>query len=354
VPGADPGLAAEPFPGARLLGHTHAQTIWPALFRRDRPRAGTVERWPMPDGHGLFVDLLPERRGVPGVLVLHGLEGSSRARYVRGLLASIEERGWNGAAVSFRSCEPAEVVREADGGGPGEPSVLEDRPLDARFYHSGDTRDLPVLLERLRTRWGGAPLGAVGFSLGANVLLKWLGEVGEAAPLDGAVAVSPPFDLAACAAAVDGPGLFATIYRRRFLRTLRRKALGVAIRHPERFDAGAIRVCPTFRRYDDLVTAPLFGFTGAADYWARCSSVGFLPAIRRPTLLVCAEDDPIVPGWCIPRAAIAANPALRARIFTGGGHVGFMTGAPWRPRFLVDQLALEFLGGSLTGSRRSG
>jgi predicted alpha/beta-fold hydrolase len=342
VPGADPILPAEPFPGARLLGHTHAQTIWPALFRRDRPRASTVERWPMPDGHDLFLDLLPERAGAPGVLVLHGLEGSSRARYVRGLLATIEERGWNGAAVSFRSCEPES--------GPPAP---RERPPGARFYHSGDTRDLPAVIDRLRGRWPGAPLGAVGFSLGANVLLKWLGETGVAAPLAGAVAVSPPFDLAACAAALDQPGLFAGLYRRRLLRTLRRKALGVAARHPDRFDARAIRACPTFRRYDDLVTAPLFGFADATDYWARSSSAGFLPAIRRPTLIVCAEDDPMVPGWSIPRNAIAANPALSARIFTGGGHVGFVTGTPWRPRYLVDELALEFLSRRFSGNPAS-
>jgi predicted alpha/beta-fold hydrolase len=321
---------AERFPGAGLLGHGHAQTIWPALFRRARPRPTTTEHWTMPDGHRVWVDLLTARPGPPGVLVLHGLEGSSRARYVRGLLAAIEARGWNGAAVSFRSCEPEATAAAGD-----DPRL--------RFYHSGDTRDLPVVVDRLRLRWAG--VGAVGFSLGANVLLKWLGEAGAAAELAGAVAVSPPFDLGASAAAVDEPGFFAGLYRRRLLRTLRRKALGVAALHPERFDARAIRGCGTFGRYDTLVTAPLFGFADATDYWTRCSSGAFLAHIRRPTLLVCAEDDPLVPGSSIPRAAIAANPALRARIFSGGGHVGFVTGAPWRPRYLVDELAVQFLSG---------
>jgi predicted alpha/beta-fold hydrolase len=323
-------LPAEPFPRGRLLGHGHAQTIWPALFRRTRPRAVTTERWTMADGHRLWVDLLTERPGAPGVVVLHGLEGSSRARYVRGLLAAIEARGWNGAAVSFRSCEPVPGTAAGD-----DPRL--------RFYHSGDTRDLPLVIERLGPRWAG--VGAVGFSLGANVLLKWLGETGAAAALAGAVAVSPPFDLGASAAAVDEPGFFAGLYRRRLLRPLRRKALGVAAQHPDRFDARAIRSCGTFGGYDTLVTAPLFGFADAADYWARCSSGAFLARIRRPTLLICAEDDPLVPGASIPRAAIAANPALQARIFAGGGHVGFVTGAPWRPRYLVDELAIEFLSG---------
>ena len=320
-------LRAEPFVPARWLGHRHAQTIWPALFRRSGPRALVAECWPTTDGQGLDVELLPHRPGRPGVLVLHGLEGSSRARYVRGLLAAIERRGWNAAAVSFRSCGPTPVAGR-------------------RLYHSGDTGDLPLLVERLRARWPGTPLGAVGFSMGGNILLKWLGEQGEGAPLEAAVAVSVPYDLAGCAAALDGPGFFPALYRLRFLRTLRRKALAIAGRFPGTLDAAAVRACRTFARYDDLVTAPLYGFASAADYWARCSSAGFLARIRRPALLLSAEDDPIVPGSTIPRAAIAANPLLDGRLLARGGHVGFVTGA-WWPRYAVDALALDFLEGRL-------
>jgi predicted alpha/beta-fold hydrolase len=314
-------LISQSFAPARLLGHHHAQTIWPALFRRGGPRAVTAERWPTPDGESLDVELLPDRAGRPGVLVLHGLEGSARAPYVRGLLAAVEARGWNGAAVSFRSCGSTPVA-------------------GMRLYHSGDTRDLPMLVERLRARWPGSPLGAVGFSMGGNILLKWLGEEGEGAPLGAAVAVSVPFDLGACARALDGPGFFPALYRERFLRSLRRKALAVAARFPGTLDAAAIRACRTFARFDDLVTAPLFGFTGAADYWARCSSAGFLHRIRRPTRLVSAEDDPIVPGHTLPREAIAANPILDGRLLARGGHVGFVAGGG---QYAIDGLALEFL-----------
>jgi predicted alpha/beta-fold hydrolase len=316
-------LRAEPFRPAPLLGHRHAQTIFPALFRAGGPRALVAETWPTPDGEALDVDLLPDRPGRPGVLVLHGLEGSSRARYVRGLLAAVEARGWNGAAVSFRSCGRTPVA-------------------GMRLYHSGDTRDLPLLTARLRARWPDAPLAAVGFSMGGNILLKWLGEEGEAAPLHAAVAVSVPFDLAGCARALDGAGLFPAIYRKRFLRTLRRKALAIAARFPGALDVAAVRACRSFAGYDQLVTAPLFGFAGAADYWARCSSAGFLPRIRRPTRIIAAEDDPIVPGHTIPRQAIAENPALDGRLLARGGHVGFVTGG-WRRSYAVDTLALEFL-----------
>jgi uncharacterized protein len=247
------------------------------------------------------------------------------------LLAAVDGLGWNAAAVSFRSCGPTPVVGR-------------------RLYHSGDTGDLPLLVERLRARWPGVPLGAVGFSMGGNILLKWLGEEGEGAPLDAGVAVSVPFDLAACAAALDGPGFFAAIYRRRFLRTLRRKALVLAARFPGALDAEAVRACDTFAGYDELVTAPLFGFASAADYWARCSSAAFLARIRRPVRLISAEDDPIVPGVTIPRAAIAANPQLDGRLLARGGHVGFVTGG-WRRAYAVDALALEFLAPRLSGPR---
>jgi len=324
-------LSAEPFTPAWLLGHRHAQTIWPALFRQGGPRIVLSEVWPALDGESVDVELLPDRPGQPGVVVLHGLEGSSRARYVRGLLAAIEGRGWNGAAVSFRSCGPTPVAGQ-------------------RLYHSGDTRDLPVVIERLRARWPGVPLGAVGFSMGGNILLKWLGETGAGAPLEAGVAISVPFDLGACAAALDGPGLFPALYRKRFLRTLRRKALAVSARFPGLLDPAAIRACRSFARYDDIVTAPLFGFASATDYWARCSSAGFLGEIRRPVRLVSAEDDPIVPGATIPRAAIAANPALDGRLLARGGHVGFVTGG-WRRRYAVDTLALEFLAARFAGPR---
>jgi predicted alpha/beta-fold hydrolase len=206
-----------------------------------------------------------------------------------------------------------------------------------------------VVIERLRARWRG-PLGAVGFSMGGNILLKWLGEAGAEAPLEAAVAVSVPFDLAACAAALDGPGLFPALYRKRFLRTLRRKALAVSDRFPGLLDPAAIRACRSFARYDDLVTAPLFGFASAADYWARCSSAGFLAHVRRPVRLISAEDDPIVPGATIPRAAIAANPQLDGRLLARGGHVGFVTGG-WRRSYAIDAMALDFLAPRLSERR---
>jgi predicted alpha/beta-fold hydrolase len=322
-----PDRPHSPFRPALLLGNRHAQTIWSALLRRRPPTPTASEVWRVPDGDPLRVHFAADRPQQPGVLVLHGLEGSANARYVVGLLDRVRAAGWNGAAFDFRSCGHGAAQLE---------------PPARGVYHAGKTDDLAFVVERLVQRWR-APLALVGFSLGGNVLLKWLGETGAQSPVAAAVAISVPYDLAACAASIDAGGFFSFIYRERFLRTLRRKATAAIAHHPGQLDAGAIAACRTFAAYDGHVIARLFGFADAQDYWARCSARGFLAAIRRPTLLISAEDDPFIPPTAIPRDIIAQNPALTLHLAAHGGHVGFVAGSPWRPRYVADDLAIEHL-----------
>ncbi len=307
------------FSPAWWLPGAHLQTVFPAVFRHPRVHV-TRETWETPDGDVLDVDFLPRRENAPGVVVLHGLEGSSRAGYARGILARAERRGWNGAGLNFRSCGPTP-------------------PRGVRSYHSGETTDLEFVVSRLPWR----PLYAVGFSLGGNVLLKWLGEKGASAPIARAAAVSPPFDLAAAADALDSAGPWSAVYRGRFLRSLRRKALRTCARHPGSLDPAAVRGARTFASFDHVVTAKIHGFRDARDYWERSSCAQFLPGIRVPTLLVASHDDPIVPGRTLPRTAIEANPALTLRWSDRGGHVGFVTGPPWKPRFYAEEEIFSFL-----------
>ncbi len=314
------------FVPARLLGNGHLQTMWPYFLRRLPALPIDTEIWPLSDGECLAVHLLDRGRGRPGVLVIHGLEGSSESPYVRGLLGRIQEAGWNGAAFDLRSC-----------------GRLASGPLRSRTaYHAGQTDDLAFIVGRLKARWQG-PLAAVGFSLGGNMLLKWLGETADGSPLKVAVGVSVPFDLAACAARVDGPGVWSAGYRTYFMRSLRRKGLALSRDLPDKLDPAAIRRARTFRAFDEAVTSRLFGFDGAEDYWQRSSAAQFLPAIRRPTLLVSAEDDPIVPAHSIPHETIARNPLLQLWLAKVGGHVGFVGGSPWRPQYVAEQLVLDFL-----------
>jgi hypothetical protein len=307
--------------------------VWGPLFRRARVPLRR-ERLETPDGD--FVDLdwldetgLPPR--APRLLVLHGLEGSSRSHYVTGLLRLGRAAGWRGVALNFRSCS-------------GELNRL------ARFYHSGETGDLDHVVRTLVRRESGTPLGVVGVSLGGNVLVKWLGEVGAAAPpeLVGAVGISVPLDVAACARVLDR-GARRLVYGANFLRTMRRKVVEKARVRPGFVDVAAARRARTFAAYDAAVTAPLNGFRDALDYWTRASSGPWLPRIRRPTLLVAALDDPIVPAHVLPDAR-ALPPAVRTEVVPRGGHAGFIEGPwPWRARSWAERRAVEFLTALLHG-----
>ncbi|MBF5042297.1 hydrolase [Aggregicoccus sp. 17bor-14] len=318
-----------PFVPAPLLGNPHAQTIFASVFRsKDLPESRR-ERYETHDGD--FVDLdhcEGSRAGAPHVVVLHGLEGSSRAGYVAAVVRGAHALGWGATALNFRSCS-------------GEPNRL------ARSYHSGDTEDALEVLRRVRAQVQG-PLFAVGFSLGGNVLLRLLEETGDAAPVDAAAAVSVPYDLEACARRIDAGGGIHRVYRERFLRTLKKKAREKARRFPGAFDVAAMERARGLVAFDDAVTAPLHGFTSARDYYARASSGPHLAAIRRPTLLLSASDDPMVPPPGIPQDA-AKNPRLRVLRTERGGHVGFVGGELHAPDFWAEAQVLRFLSQQLSG-----
>jgi predicted alpha/beta-fold hydrolase len=282
----------------------------------------------LPDGDFVDLDWLDGAaapRDAPRLLVLHGLEGSSRSHYAVGMLALARAAGWRGVALNFRSCS-------------GELNRLP------RFYHSGDTGDLGETVRQLVAREPAAPLGAVGVSLGGNVLLKWLGELGADAPAQviGAVGISVPFDVAACARVLDR-GVRRAVYGENFLRTMRRKVAQKACLHPGFVDVAAALRARTFAEYDRVVTAPLGGFRDELDYWTRSSSGPYLARVRRPTLLLAARDDPIVPAATLPDPR-ALPPDVCAEYVAHGGHAGFLEGAwPWRLASWAERRAMEFL-----------
>ncbi|HEU4382863.1 MAG TPA: alpha/beta fold hydrolase [Anaeromyxobacteraceae bacterium] len=324
--------AGQPPPGpafapARWLPGPNLQTVFARLARPFPRPPARRERWELPDGDFLDVDRFAGASpGAPLLLVCHGLEGSSRAPYVRGLVAQALRRGFSAAALNFRGCS-------------GEMNRLP------RFYHSGETEDLAYAVGRLAGARPGRPLCLCGFSLGGNVVAKYLAERGEAAPSEvvAAAVISVPFDLAASARAVDGPGFWAAVYRERFLRTLRRKALAKARAFEGLLDPARVRAARSFAGFDEVVTAPLHGFGSAAEYWARCSSGQLLDRVRRPLLCLAAADDPIVPEASLPRRAARANPRVTLEVAPGGGHAGFVAGPPWRPRYWAEERAAGFL-----------
>jgi uncharacterized protein len=321
-----------PYAPARWLPGAHAMTVFASVARVfPRPRARR-ERLELADGD--FVDLdryLPSSPYTPAgdapvLVVCHGLEGSSRAPYVRGLVAVGLTRGLAPVAMNFRGCS-------------GEPNRL------ARSYHSGETGDLAAVVDRLAAERPGRPILLAGFSLGANVVVKYVGERGDRLPPEvrAAAAISVPFDLERSARALDAPGFWNAIYRERFLRQLRAKARAKARRFPGTFDARAAARARTFAEFDAAVTAPLHGFPSAEVYWRTCSSGRFLAGVRRPLLALSAVDDPIVPAATIPVEAARENPLVTLETTEAGGHVAFVAGSPFWPSFWAERRAVDFL-----------
>jgi predicted alpha/beta-fold hydrolase len=305
-------------------------TVFAYLAGRPRALRARRERWELDDGDFVDVDRLGDT-AAPTVVALHGLEGSSRSPYVRRLAAAALARGLAVAALNFRGCS-------------GAPNRLR------RLYHSGDTADLAHAVARLAAERPGRPLAVVGFSLGGNVAAKWFAEGGAALPEEvrAGASVSAPLDLARCADAIDAGRGLGRIYRERFLRTLRAKAVARLARFPDLpWDAAEVRRCRSFRRYDDLVTAPLHGFGGVEEYYRRASAGPLLGGVRRPLLVLAAEDDPIVPADVWPAARRAASAAVVFEVHARGGHVGFVSGPPWRLRFHAEERAVAFVAAEL-------
>ena len=278
------------------------------------------ERWDTPDGDFIDVDFCGDPGARDQLVLFHGLEGCSESHYARALAAHALRTGWRLAIPHFRGCS-------------GEPNR---RP---RAYHSGDAEEVDWILARFS-----AAVSAVGISLGGNALLKWLGERGEAAlaRVRRAAAVSAPIDLAAAGGALDR-GLNRLLYTRHFLATLKPKALAKLELFPGLYDRGRLRAARSFREFDNLVTAPLHGFRDTDDYWSRASSGPHLAAIRVPTLLLNARNDPFLPEHALLAAARRAAPCVVLEFPPTGGHAGFLAGPfPGRHSWLPQRL-FEFL-----------
>jgi predicted alpha/beta-fold hydrolase len=309
----------------------HAQTLWGKFFRRRPPSAARIERWDTLDGDFVELHRLAAPAGAPRLLFLHGLEGSVKSHYVTGFFEQASARGWAADLLIFRGCG-------------------DESNRTARFYHSGETSDLAFVLGQILAEHPGVPVLLAGVSLGGNVLLKFLGEQGDAldARVRGAATISVPYDLErGCRFIANG---FSRVYDRHFVHTLRAKALAKLDRFPGLFDRDRLDRAQTIYDFDDAVTAPVHGFADAHDYYSRSSALGWIDRVRRPTLLLSAVDDPFLPAAVLDevRTIAAGNPALTLEFTDHGGHVGFVGGsAPWRPFYYGEWRACDFLAAQL-------
>jgi len=302
-----------------FLRNGHVQTILPVLLPRRLRTAFVRERLELPDGDFLDLDWL-RRNGNRLVILAHGLEGSSTQNYIRGIAAELAKAGWDSLAYNFRGCS-------------GEPNRLP------RAYHSGETEDLRTVITRATRDY--STLALVGFSLGGNVVLKYLGEAPPHASIRVSAAVCAPIDLAACARKLDEKRSN-RIYLRRFIVSLVDKIEAKAALFPDVVDATGARHLRSFQEFDDRFTGPMHGFRDAADYWTRSSARQFLPKITVPTLLLQPRNDPFLAPEAYPWPEAEANPHFFLEAPESGGHVGFLdlrNGLqPWSERRVAEFL----------------
>lgn len=309
----------KPYHAPAWLPGGHAQTIWPLLIK---PQALKLrrERWESPDGDFIDVDHLDGSPGAPLLVLFHGLEGNAQSHYARSTTQACHKAGWRLVLPHFRGCS-------------GE---LNRKP---RAYHSGDSAEIDWILRRLQATNQGHRIHAAGISLGGNALLKWAGERGASAAevVTGVAAICAPLDLAACGHHLARG--FNRVYTRRFLNTLRVVSAARLQRFPGLFDEAKMRAAINLYQFDDAVTAPVHGFAGADDYWARSSAKPWLKSIAIPSLAVNAKNDPFLPASYLPKANEVST-FVRLEHPAEGGHVGFVSGPfpgnlDWLPQRLL-------------------
>jgi len=248
-----------------------------------------------------------DRLARPTLVLLHGLEGSSDAHYMVGIADKAFAAGFNIVRLNQRNCGGTEDLSET-------------------LYHSGLTEDPIAVLRELRDRDGLASFAVAGYSLGGNLALKLAGELGAGFPgLHAAAAVSPTMDLERCVRALERRSNFA--YQWNFVRNLKGRMRRKARLFPDRYSTAPLRRIRTVREFDEVYTAPHFGFRDASDYYHRASALRVIEGIRVPTLILAAADDPFVPAETFSDPAVNANPWIRACVSPHGGHCAFLAPA---------------------------
>jgi predicted alpha/beta-fold hydrolase len=308
------------FKPAWWLRSPHLQTLWPVFFKKRHKLDLINEQVELDDGD--FLDICWSRsRSDKIVLVLHGLEGSLDSHYINGIIYKLEQAGYKPVLMHFRGCS-------------GRINRLP------RAYHSGETGDVAFIAEYINKKTGFYPYAVVAYSLGANVLLKWLGETGGSNKLTKAAAVSVPFRLHDAAKRLE-KGL-SKIYREHLLKSLRKTYVEKfkKIQAPLNVD---VKTLTSFWEYDDKVTAPLHGFKGAQDYYDTCSSRGFIKHIQVPTRIIHAADDPFMFETTLPENNELNNNIDFIRT-DFGGHVGFISSKSlFSPEYWCENKIIEFL-----------
>ena len=269
----------------------------------------------------------------PTLLLLHGLEGSSDAHYMRGIAAKAWARGFNVVRLNQRNCGGTEH-------------------LSRGLYHSGLTADPRTVMEEIADTERLTRIAIAGYSLGGNLALKLAGELSDQAPdyLKAVCAVSPVIDLEACVRAIERRENFP--YQWNFVRNLKSRMRRKARAFPTDWDLSRLGRIWTIRAFDETYTAPHHGFEGASDYYYRASAMRVVDRIRIPALVVTAADDPFVPPEPFRDPRLTANPHITTLVTTHGGHCGFVAEPNGYDGYWAEQRIVDFVSDQMTGSLR--
>ncbi|WP_209330327.1 YheT family hydrolase [Lunatimonas salinarum] len=304
-------------PGFLIGGHL--QTIVPSVFRRTPSLPFERERITTPDGDFLDLDWL--KKGADSLVIIsHGLEGNSRRPYMRGMADFFSGQGYDILNWNFRGCGGSQNLQ------PG-------------FYHSGATHDLDTVIRYAHT--GYCHVFLVGFSLGGNLILKYLGERQPAGyKIRKAVAISVPLDLAGAADQISRPSNW--LYSHRFLKSLKKKVMEKAKAFPDRISVADLKGVRTLRDFDNRYTGPLHGFMNADHYYQSCSALGFLEGITIPVLILNARNDPFLSESCFPEKLGKVLDDVFMEFTDTGGHVGFSPERAGMP-YWSEKRAFDFI-----------
>ena len=280
------------------------QTVIPSIFRKVEGISYERERLDTPDGD--FLDIDWSKIGSDKIiLVSHGLEGNTDRHYIKGVIKTFNNAGWDACAWNCRSCS-------------GEMNRLP------RFYHHADTPDLKFVVEHILNTKVYNTLVLIGFSMGGSLTLKYLGENGEDLPneVKKGVAVSVPCSLKDCSVELEKPGKM--YYNKRFFKKLSQKVKLKAEIMPDKISAEPLKQIKSLRKFDDFYSAPLHGFKDAEDFYDKASSMHYIEGIRKPALIINALNDPFLVGRCYPEKIAQKHEFLYLETPKEGGHVGFV------------------------------
>jgi len=320
-------LQSEPFNPQFALRNAHLQTIYSSLFRSLPKIDFLIERFTLSDGDFLeayWLETNKQTKQTPIVILFHGLAGSYESPYIQGAMLELSKAGFNPVLMHFR-------------GSSGVQNLLP------RSYHSGDTQDAKEYIASLEKKFPKTKLFCIAYSLGANMLLKLLGEMQENSPIEKAVAVSAPMLLDVCATRMNQG--FSKYYQHRLLKELK----GALVNKYESHDMKAliglkreeVKKLKTFWAFDEAYTAPIHGFKSAQDYYAKSSAKQYLKYIKTPTLIIHSKDDPFMTPEVIPtKEELSAFTTLE--LTQRGGHVGFVSGSLFKPKYWLEEKIVSY------------